>query len=202
MGERLLAAAISTAIIILIVPLIGLLIDFITEEITKSLAKGLGFSVALFIMNYLTFVGTIHHECSHALYALITGAKVTSMQIFKPEGNRLGCVQLQPRGIWLTKSLQLTLSAIAPTVQGLISEILLFNLFMFVTPIWLKILVGYVMVSIFFHMTMSGADLKAALKGLPIVALIVFLICFIFKVDLFTVLKGFVRATFQTTPSA
>ena len=176
MGERLLAAVISTAIIILVVPLIGLLIDFITEEVTKSLAKGLGPTVALFIMNYLTFVGTIHHECSHALYALITGAKVTSMQIFKPDGNRLGCVQLQPRGIWLTQSLQLTLSAIAPTVQGLISEILLFNLFMFVTPIWLKILVGYVMVSIFFHMTMSGADIKIYMKGVPLLIPVLFII--------------------------
>lgn len=202
MGERLLSAAISTAIIILVVPVLGLLIDFITEEITKSLAKGIGVDAALFIMNYLTFLGTIHHECSHALYALLTGAKVTSMQIFKPEGNKLGSVQLQPRGIWLTKSLQLTLSAIAPTVQGLISEILLFNLFMFVTPLWAKILIIYVMVSIFIHMTMSGADVKAALKGLPIVALLVFAICLIFHVDLFTVIKGFVLASFQNPPPA
>ena len=197
MGDRLLQAAISTGIIILIIPIVGLLMGFITEELTKALAKGLGVSVALFIMNNLTFVGTIHHECSHALYALITGAKVEKMEIFKPEGNRLGCVQLKPRGIWITKSIQLTFSAIAPMVQGAISLYLFYLLFMFVTPIWAKIIIGYVMFSIFIHMNMSGADMKAAAKGLPFVAILVFIVCFIFKIDMFGVVKEWVGPLFQ-----
>ena len=191
MTERLLTAAISTLIIILVVPIVGLLVEFITEEITKGLAKSLGVSTALFIMNYLTFLGTVHHECSHALYALITGAKVEKIDLFKPEGNRLGCVQLTPRGIWLTKALQLTFSAIAPTVQGFISINLLVYLFLFVSPIWLKILIGYLMFSIFIHMNMSGADMKAAVKGLPIVAILVYIICFFTKIDLWGVLFHF-----------
>ena len=194
MVERLIHAAISTGIIILIVPLAGLLIDFLTEEITITLARGIGVSPALFVMNILTFIGTIHHELSHALYALITGAKVTSVQVFKPEGNRLGCVEFQPRGNWLTKSLQLTMSGIAPTVQGFISEVLLVLLWVKLqsmgVPFWVYIILGYVMFSIFIHMTMSSADVKAALKGLPIVALLVFIICFAFNIDMWGLFLG------------
>lgn len=191
MGERLLHALISTGIIIIIVPLAGMLISFITEEITIALAKGIGITPALFVMNVLTFVGTIHHELSHALYALITGAKVTKVEVFKPEGNRLGKVEFSPRGNWMTKSIQLTMSAVAPMVQGFITEVLLIKLFLMITgPLWLKILIGYFFFSIFIHMTMSGSDAKAALKGLPFVALIIFIICAIFGVDLFGFFKG------------
>ena len=114
MLERLIHAAISTAIIIVAVPVVGMLIEFITMEITRGLAKHMGVSTALFIMNGLTFVGTIHHELSHALYALITGAKVTNVEVFKPKDDRLGCVEFIPRGNWFTKALQMTLSGIAP----------------------------------------------------------------------------------------
>lgn len=186
MVTRLIHAAISTGIIILLVPIVGLLIEFITEEITKSLAKGVGLDTALFIMNVLTFVGTIHHELSHALYALITGAKVTKVQVFKPEGHRLGFVEFIPRGNWFTKSIQLTMSGIAPTVQGFISNYFLVLLFFAISgPLWLKIVLGYIIFSIFIHSTMSGADLKAAAKGLPFVAILIFIVCFAFDVDLF-----------------
>ena len=196
MLQRLIAAAISAGIIILIVPVVGLLIDFITEEIAKSLAKGVGVSVAIFIMDYLTFIGTIHHELSHALYALITGAKVTKVEVFKPTGNRLGCVEFKPRGNWITKSLQYTFSAVAPTVQGFVSEVLLYKLFTYLQgPLWLKIVIGYVMASIFIHMTMSSADVKAAWKGLPFVALLILVICFAFGVNLLSVFQGFFAAT-------
>ena len=191
MGERLLQALISTGIIVLIVPVVGLLIEFITEEITIALAKGIGISPALFVMNILTFIGTIHHELSHALYALITGAKVTKVEVFKPDGNRLGKVEFIPRGNWMTKSIQLTMSAVAPTVQGFITEVLLVRLFMSLSgPLWLKIVLGYVMFSIFIHMTMSSADVKAALKGLPFVALLIFVICAIAGVDLLGFFSG------------
>lgn len=191
MIERLIHAAISTAIIIIAVPLVGMLIEFITMEITRGLAKNMGVSTALFIMNGLTFVGTIHHELSHAFYALITGAKVTKVEVFKPKDDRLGCVEFIPRGNWFTKSLQLTLSGIAPTMQGFITLCLLVLLFINLPSIlWLKILVGYIMFSIFIHMTMSSADVKAAIKGLPIVMVLVFIICFAVNLDLFTLAKN------------
>ena len=184
-------ALISAGIIILVVPLVGLLIDFITEEIAKAIARGAGVSVAWFVMNILTFVGTIHHELSHALYALLTGAKVKKIVIFHPEKDRLGYVEFEPRGIWLTKAIQLTLAGIAPTVQGFITDCLLLWLLLSVKlPIWAVILIIYVMVSIFIHMTMSSADVKAAVKGLPIVAVIVFLICFAFGVDFLGMVQG------------
>lgn len=191
MTARLIHAAISTAIIIIAVPLVGMLIEFITLEITRGLAKNIGVSTALFIMNGLTFVGTIHHELSHALYALITGAKVTKVEVFKPQEDRLGCVEFVPRGNWFTKSLQLTLSGIAPTVQGFLTLCLLFWLFLTFVPHlwWTWAIFIYLGFSIFIHMTMSTADIKAASKGLPIVALIVFIVCFIFNFDLFGLMK-------------
>lgn len=191
MTARLIHAAISTAIIIIAVPLVGMLIEFITMEITRGLAKNMGVSTALFIMNGLTFVGTIHHELSHALYALITGAKVTKVEVFKPQGDRLGCVEFLPRGNWFTKALQMTLSGIAPTVQGFITLCLLVLLFIHMPAIlWLRILLGYVMFSIFIHMTMSSADIKAAIKGLPIVMVLVFIVCFAANLDLFGLAKN------------
>ena len=192
MAHRALMALISTGIIILVVPLVGMLIDFINEEIGKAIARGAGVSVAWFVMNILTFVGTIHHELSHALYALITGAKVKKIVIFHPEKDRLGYVEFEPRGIWLFRAIQYTMAGIAPTVQGFITDCLLVWLLVSVKlPIWAVILIIYVIVSIFIHMTMSPADVKAAVKGLPIVAAIVFIICFAFGVDFIGMVQGF-----------
>lgn len=191
MLERLIHAAISTAIIIVAVPLVGMLIEFITMEITRGLAKHMGVSTALFIMNGLTFVGTVHHELSHALYALITGAKVTNVEVFKPKDDRLGCVEFIPRGNWFTKALQMTLSGIAPTVQGFLTLCLLFWLFLSFVPHlwWTWAIFIYLVFSIFIHMTMSTADVKAAIKGLPIVMALVFIICFAVNLDLFGMAK-------------
>ena len=192
MLQRLIHALISTAIIILAVPLVGLLIDFINEEIGEALARAMGVSTAWFIMNILTFPGTIHHELSHALYALLTGAKVKKVVIFHPEKDRLGYVEFEPRGIWLTKAIQLTLAGIAPTVQGFITDFALVWLLLTFSPlpIWVYIVAGYVILSIFIHMTMSPADIKSAVKGLPIVTLLVLIICFAFGIDLFGIVKN------------
>jgi hypothetical protein len=48
------------------------------------------------------------------------------------------------------------------------------------------------MFSIFIHMTLSGADVKAALKGLPIVFILIFAVCAIFGIDLWGTFAGMI----------
>jgi len=190
MNERLTVALISTAIIIFIIPLIGLIIDGISKCIAKALAKTVGVSMTLFVMNYLTFIGTVHHELSHALYGFITGAKIIKIELFKPTGTTLGQVKLVPRGNAVLRSFQLCMSAIAPTVQGLITECLLLKFFPAQSEIiWLIV---YVIVSIFIHMTMSIQDIKSALKGLPVCALLIYAICFAFNINIVSIITNIV----------
>ena len=194
MNERLTTALVSTAIIIFIIPIIGLIIDEISKCIAKALAKTVGVSITLFVMNYLTFIGTVHHELSHALYGFITGAKITKIELFKPTGTTLGQVKLVPRGNAVLRSFQLCMSAIAPTVQGLITECLLLKFFPAQSEIiWLKAIIVYVIVSIFIHMTMSMQDIKSALKGLPICMILVFIVCFAFNINIISMINSLVN---------
>ncbi len=191
MNERLTATLVSTAIIIFIIPLIGLIIDEISKYLAKALAKTVEISITLFVMNYLTFIGTVHHELSHALYGFVTGAKITKVELFKPNGTTLGQIQIVPRGNVVFRSFQLCMSAIAPTVQGLITECLLLKFFPAQSEIiWLKAIIVYVMISIFIHMTMSIQDIKSALKGLPICMVLVFIVCFAFNINIINIITN------------
>lgn len=185
MQDRLIQAFISCIIIVMIVPVIGLLINLLEKSLTKSLVKMIGVKLTLFIMNYLTFIGTVHHELSHAIYGFVTGAKITKIELFKPHDGALGQVQIVPRGNPILRSFQLCMSAIAPTVQGLITECLLLKFFPAQSEIiLLKAIIIYVAISIFIHMTMSVQDIKSALKGLPICFLTIFTVCFTFNINI------------------
>ena len=191
MKERLIIAAISTTIVIFVIPLIGLLIDFIRSTLSKALINSVGVNITLFLMNRLTFIGTVHHELSHALYGFITGAKITKIELFKPHGNTLGQVNLTPRGPLILRSFQLCMSAIAPTVQGLITECILLKTFPAQSEIvWLKVIIIYVIVSIFIHMTMSMQDIKSALKGLPVCAILIYAVCFAFNINIINIITN------------
>lgn len=167
----------NTIILVLIIPCIGYLINLLKSLIVKGVAKVFGRGFAIFVGNYLTFPGVVHHELSHALFALITGAKVHSVHLFHPEGNTLGKVEMSPRGNFIFSSIQMTMAAIAPVVMGTVTEFLLYRFAWPALPeIWQKAILVYVMLSIFLHMTMSKADIKNGLKGVPICFLIIFVI--------------------------
>ena len=183
MDNIILVALFCTIVLILIIFVIGRLIDILTQLIVMGLSKLMGGKVARFIANWLTFIGVIHHELAHALFALITGAKVTKVSLFKPKGNSLGSVEMAPRGNKLMQSLQCTLSAIAPMVLGTVTEFILFYVVKNKElSLGVTILLIYCMISILIHMTMSWADIKSAVKGLPlcIVLLIVVWIVILF----------------------
>lgn len=163
----------------------GLLVEGVGNLITRCLAVLLGGKTAFFIRNRLTFVGTVHHELSHALFALISGARVTRVELFRVRGDQLGCVEFYPRGNGFTRALQMTLASIAPVVCGTGSLCLLVWVWLFCCgEVWQYALVGYLGISIFFHMNMSGQDVKNALRGMPFTVLLCYLIFFITKINL------------------
>ena len=133
-------------------------------------------SPAFTVRNYLTYPGVVHHELAHALFAWIAGARVERITL-RPAGDTLGSVQFTPRGAALRQSLQLTLSAIAPVVCGTLTLTLLMpRLLPWCQTLWQRALWGYFAVSVFFHMDLSPQDVRVALRGLPLCALLFFLI--------------------------
>lgn len=164
---------------------VGMLVEGIGNVIAGIVAMIFGGRVAFFIRNRLTFPGTVHHELAHAFFALISGARVTKVELFHVRGEQLGCVEFYPRGTAFTKSLQMTLASIAPVVCGTASLCLMHWLWRFqCVELWQYVLVGYLGISIFLHMNMSGQDIKNALRGMPFTILLCYLIFLLIDVNL------------------
>ena len=187
---RLSIALVNTIIIITSVLLSGFALDVVISKITMFLYKYFGRFITILIMNYLTFIGVIHHELSHALFAFLTGADVIKVDLFKVTNSTLGQVMYRTRGNIFIRSIQDTLSAIAPMVTGVFSEYTLYSL---LTKHQLnngcKLIILYVMVSILCHMRLSAQDIKIMLRGLPIFGLLVFLIMYITKFNILTYMQ-------------
>lgn len=170
-------ALIKALMIPICVFLLGLLIEFISQIIIQMLALFVGSHSAWLIVNRVLFIGTVHHELAHALFAFLTGAKVTRIVPIRFHGKELGQVDFIPRGNILFRSLQQTMSAVAPVVCGCGTlSMLYFGILPFCTLAWQQIIVYVVGISILLHMNMSGQDIKVAWKGLPVCILILFLI--------------------------
>ena len=189
-------ALVNTVQILLVIPILGMTLGYLEKVIGNFIAKHMGVKSALFIMNKLTFIGVVHHELSHALFAFISGAKIREINLFKPQGNSLGSVQIVPRGNKILKSIQLTLTAIAPVITGLISMCTIayfVSINIEIMLVWQIILIAYLFISIFFHSTMSTADLKCAIKGLPICACILLVIVAITDFSLIKFIGGLIN---------
>ena len=128
------------------------------------------------IINYLFFPGVMLHELSHAFMALITGAKVSEVKLFKKQGKSLGHVSFSPRGSKIMISIQEVFISSAPMFFGAMIVFASFKLMLLIPwSAWLlKVLAGYVGASMFFHMTMSSQDVKVFVKGIPIIMILVF----------------------------
>ncbi|MDD7403255.1 MAG: metalloprotease family protein [Butyribacter sp.] len=163
---------------------IGLIVEWIGGLLTTFLGMLFGGKIAFFIRNRLTFIGTVHHELAHALFAWISGAKVTKVELFHVRGEQLGCVEFYPRGNTFTKAIQMMLASIAPVVCGAVSLCVLSWFWCYrCTLTWHYILTGYLMVSILFHMNMSSQDIKNAWKGMPLTMLICYIIFYVTKIS-------------------
>ena len=175
-AENIQTALMNTVVIFLFLFFFGLMIHVAKTGIHGLLAAILGAKPAFVFVNYLTYPGTIHHELAHALLALVTGAKVTGICLV-PRGNTLGSVQMVPRGGVILRSVQNLMSAIAPVLCGCIT---LYCMFIYGWPLctqyWHMALFFYLFFSLLLHMDLSAADIKVALSGLPVCAVIVFII--------------------------
>lgn len=154
----------------------GLLIRLVADGLTALLGLAIGRGPAYTVRNVITYPGVVHHELAHALFAWITGARIERITL-RPAGDTLGSVQFTPRGAALRQSLQLTLSAVAPVVCGTLTLTLLMpRLLLWCQTLWQRALWGYFTASVFFHMDLSPQDVRVALRGLPLCALLFFLI--------------------------
>lgn len=177
--NRLAIASIIALAGILSVILIGSLIDQIKKFEYRSLANASSDNLAKLIVFRLTFPGTVIHEFSHAMFAFLTGAKVTKIQCFSIKKNTLGYVTYQTRGSKLQQMVQHGLSACAPVISGLILAPMFLSLMFTAEPIMIKILAGYMTISVVNHMNMSWLDVKQYVKGVPIIFLIIFTVSYI-----------------------
>lgn len=174
-------ALVKAVLVPLCVLLLGLVIETITQIILQLLALFVGRHTAWLIVNRVLFIGTVHHELAHALFAFLSGAKVTRIVPIRFHGKELGQVDFIPRGNIVFRSLQQTLSAIAPVICGCATlSLLYFAVLPLCRLLWQQIIVYAVGGSILLHMNMSSQDMKVAWKGLPICVLILFFVFLVF----------------------
>ncbi len=175
-----LRSLILTIAVLVALLIVGLLISWASDRITIFIARFTGSRIAFGIRNYLTYIGTVHHELSHALLALISGAKVEEIHLM-PKGEALGYVNLTPRGPKFLQGFQLSLSAIAPMLCGLATLSGLSVLYGYVSGGW-RGLILYLALSIFFHMNLSPADIKNFVKGLLPTTLLLYLLILLLQI--------------------
>ena len=151
----------------MIIPLAGIIVNsVIVSGIRRIVAKIVGNKFEFILSNYVLFVGVIIHELSHAFFALITGAKVVEVALFKPDGKSLGHVNFITRGDPFVRALQSSFSSCAPVIVGICSSYFIITvIFPMLSVLWQWILCIYVLISIVFHMDMSSQDLKIYFKG-------------------------------------
>jgi hypothetical protein len=131
-------------------------------------------------VNYLTFPGTFIHEMSHLSLAVITGAEVCEICMFESDNGRLGHISYRNRGPWFIKAIQETLISVAPTVTGtLLGYVFLKMILSGEYSLWVNLALGYLVVSLVNHATMSDSDLKGYFSGVWIFIVPLFAMFFI-----------------------
>ncbi len=175
------SALISLAVIIAI-PLTGFVIHLLFTRLLNRLLNAIDRSgkLFLFVANTLTFPGVCYHELSHALFAFITGAKIKKIVLYQKKSKHLGYVEMVPRGPLPLRWLQLSFSACAPVISGLLGEGAILYVFRKVPlPVWAYFVLGFLFFCLLLHMEMSGADIKGYLKGILFFFVFFFLIAMV-----------------------
>lgn len=172
------ASLIFVAIAMCSVVIVGLIVNYVEQLQIRALARLFGTGVAVFICNRLLFIGTVIHELSHALFATMSGAKVTKIRcltLFSKD--TLGYVDFQTRGNALKRSFQLAFTSCAPTVVGVSLVFVLIHVLKSTDLlIWQRVGLIYLLISIADHMSMSPRDIKNYLRG----GILLFLVTFVF----------------------
>lgn len=178
-----LLSVIIVAFLFMLFPFIGYIINKFEDIEIDILSRFFGINFALFFVNRLTFIGVITHECAHAAFAWIFGAKVNKVKLltfFK--ANELGSVQYIPRGNIIKQHLQMFFTSCAPViVNTFLSALIIYN-FKNITAWYLYIIAIYLIISFMNHASMSKPDLDSYFKSGKIVipfAIGVLFICMI-----------------------
>ena len=178
---------------VLIILLLGICLGFFFSFLRGFAAKHNPLGANL--INYITFVGVIHHELSHALLAFLSGAKVTEIKLFRihHKDGALGYVAYAPRGNFILQSIQKVATSIAPIICGFISCSLLW---LYVRPvamesIWSICLFYYVLVSIILHMSLSKQDIKVMKGGLLVVIALMTILFYFIDLDFVTLIQNY-----------
>ena len=185
----LLHSLISVLIILLLGICLGFFFSFLRNFAAKHNPLGAN------LINYITFVGVMHHELSHALLAFLSGAKVTEIKLFRihHKDGALGYVAYAPRGNFILQSIQKVATSIAPIICGFISCSLLC---LYVRPvamenIWSICLFYYVLVSIILHMSLSKQDIKVMKGGLLVVIALMTILFYCIDLDFVTLMQNY-----------
>lgn len=172
-------SAILTVAAILAPVVVGLLL-FALERLQVAVLKGINYDFAYFFVNFLTFPGTFVHEMAHLCFAVITGAEVHEICMFENEDGRLGHISYSVRGPWFMRAVQHSLTAVAPTIVGLVLGVVLLRvIFAGGLSLWANIGLWYLVVSLIDHSTMSDADLEHYFQGVWIFIVPLFAFFFI-----------------------
>lgn len=157
-----------------------LLISYIVNAINLLILRALPGNSGFAVCRWLTAPGVVIHECSHALLAFLTGAKVTKIVFFGPKGDVLGYVSYKTRGRFLAPAIQQMLASVAPVLIGPLVIWGLAELFLITDPVWVKALLIYLVFCVLMHMDLSGQDVRIYLKGCAVVLIVVALVCLLF----------------------
>lgn len=176
---------ITSVLIIMLIPIIGYTIEKVTYIAISILSTWIGSKAVNFISNRLTFIGTIHHELSHALVAICLGARVNELHPFKPTKDTLGEVKIATRGPKSIRRLQLGLAAAGPVIIGLITEYIIYRYICSheISTI-MRVILFYIQASVLIHMPMSKVDIKHYKDGIIPIWSITFIVCCITQFSL------------------
>ena len=164
-------------ILVLLTPVIAGYILYGFERLQVTLLGKVNRNFAYFFVNYATFPGTFIHEMSHAVFAAITGAKVTEICMFESSNGRLGHIRYHNRGPFFMHAVQDTLTAVAPTVVGFsLGYFLLQYIFGGHHSLLANIGLWYLVISLVDHSTMSDADMKNYFHGSWLFAILFFVL--------------------------
>ena len=182
----------NTVFIIFCILVVGLFMELFQSLLTKIFTRAFGSKFAYTFLNRITFIGVMHHELSHALFTLLTGARIEKMNLFKPDeqAGTLGNVVYSTRGLLPIRCIQYTLISIAPVICGSITCTLMV-LFVKLDAIWKVLVFGFILLCIVIHMNISKQDLKVALKGFPFCLLLIYLGFYMSNFDLLKYLSEY-----------
>lgn len=167
---------ILSLIIYFSVIIIGTALNYLEKAEIKLLGSIIGTRASNAIVQRLTFVGTITHECAHAIVALITGCKIVEFKpliLFDKRNNgELGHVKVafKPGAIGNAK---MSLVSCAPVFVNLALAWLVYTKMFIGGSIAMKIIAVYLIISFINHASMSPVDTKNYLRGAVVVLILI-----------------------------